>query len=375
MKNSFAELLEESFKKRKTITPGSSHEVLVLNVQDDYIFIKSRSGLQGIIAKDEFLPEEVPSKGKQMNAFFLKEVHGDYYFTVCLQPDSLTKELLELARENEIPILGQLGNESNGGYEIRLGEFSGFCPASQFDLEKKGKNLTGQRIKFVINDINEKTWKLSLSQKRISDKEKALKVEILQSELKEGSFVSCTVKSIHNFGLIVDMNGLDALVPISEASFKKNPKLDQEFSVGQKLRAKVLSLDWSANKFSLTIKDSLEDPWSKNIPFKEGDIVKAEVDSIKPFGLFIRFNENFHGLVPNKETGLAQRTPLASHFKPGDQLDVFILEVNPVKRQIAASISKVAEAKERLEYESYLNTQAVSNVSSFGLALKKSLKK
>ncbi|HMV79118.1 MAG TPA: S1 RNA-binding domain-containing protein [Leptospiraceae bacterium] len=375
MKNSFAELLEESFKKRKTITQGSSHEVLVLNVQDDYVFIKSRSGLQGIIAKDEFLPEEVPSKGKQMNAFFLKEVHGDYYFTVCLQPDSLTKELLELARENEIPILGQLGIESNGGYEIKLGEFSGFCPASQFDLEKKGKNLTGQKIKFVINDINEKTWKLSLSQKRISDKEKALKVEILQSELKEGSFVSCTVKSIHNFGLIVDMNGLDALVPISEASFKKNPKLDQEFSVGQKLRAKVLNLDWSANKFSLSLKDSLEDPWSKKIPFKEGDIVKAEVDSIKPFGLFIRFNENFHGLVPNKETGLAQRVPLANHFKPGDPLDVFILEVNPVKRQIAASIVKAAEAKERLEYESYLNTQAVSNVSSFGLALKKSLKK
>ncbi|HNI26450.1 MAG TPA: S1 RNA-binding domain-containing protein, partial [Leptospiraceae bacterium] len=300
---------------------------------------------------------------------------GDYYFTVCLQPDSLTKELLELARENEIPILGQLGIESNGGYEIKLGEFSGFCPASQFDLEKKGKNLTGQKIKFVINDINEKTWKLSLSQKRISDKEKALKVEILQSELKEGSFVSCTVKSIHNFGLIVDMNGLDALVPISEASFKKNPKLDQEFSVGQKLRAKVLNLDWSANKFSLSLKDSLEDPWSKKIPFKEGDIVKAEVDSIKPFGLFIRFNENFHGLVPNKETGLAQRVPLANHFKPGDPLDVFILEVNPVKRQIAASIVKAAEAKERLEYESYLNTQAVSNVSSFGLALKKSLKK
>ncbi|HMY65959.1 MAG TPA: S1 RNA-binding domain-containing protein [Leptospiraceae bacterium] len=375
MKNSFAELLEESFKKRKTITQGSSHEVLVLSVQDDYVFIKSRSGLQGIIAKDEFLPEEVPSKGKQMNAFFLKEVHGDYYFTVCLQPDSLTKELLELARENEIPILGQLGIESNGGYEIKLGEFSGFCPASQFDLEKKGKNLTGQKIKFVINDINEKTWKLSLSQKRISDKEKALKVEILQSELKEGSFVSCTVKSIHNFGLIVDMNGLDALVPISEASFKKNPKLDQEFSVGQKLRAKVLNLDWSANKFSLSLKDSLEDPWSKKIPFKEGDIVKAEVDSIKPFGLFIRFNENFHGLVPNKETGLAQRVPLANHFKPGDPLDVFILEVNPVKRQIAASIVKAAEAKERLEYESYLNTQAVSNVSSFGLALKKSLKK
>ncbi len=375
MKNSFAELLEESFKKRKTITQGSSHEVIVLNVQDDYVFIKSRSGLQGIIAKDEFLPEEIPVKGKLMNAFFLKEVHGDYYFTVCLQPDSLTKELLELARENEIPVLGQLGTESNGGYEIRLGEFNGFCPASQFDLEKKGKNLTGQKIKFVINDINEKTWKLSLSQKRISDKEKALKVEILQSELKEGSFVSCTVKSIHNFGLIVDMNGLDALVPISEASFKKNPKLDQEFSVGQKLRAKVLNLDWSANKFSLSLKDSLEDPWSKKIPFKEGDIVKAEVDSIKPFGLFIRFNENFHGLVPNKETGLAQRTPAATHFKSGDQIDVFILEVNPVKRQISASIAKAAEAKERLEYESYLNTQPVSNVSSFGLALKKSLKK
>ncbi|MDX1958252.1 MAG: S1 RNA-binding domain-containing protein [Leptospiraceae bacterium] len=373
----FAKLLEESFKKRKSLESGAMFLGKVSSIQDDYIFIKlTEEALTGIVAKNEFVLEEKKiSIGEELKVYFLREEHGDYYFTTCLTTDEINEETLGLALAKEIPVLGQVGNEINGGYEIKIGEFQAFCPFSQISAENKSKNLTGSQFKFIINEISSKTKKILVSQKKISDKEKVLKREILQGELKEGSHVTCTIKSIHNFGLIVDLNGLDALVPLSEATFKKNPDLNKEFKIGETHRGKVLSLDWKTNKFSVTLKDSTEDPWAKKIPFKEGDIVKVQIESIKPFGVFVKFDDHFHGLVPNKETGLSFRIPAQGHFKIGEEVDVFITEINPEKKQIAASIAKAKETKAQLEYSSYISEQSVSHSSSFGLLLKKSLKK
>jgi ribosomal protein S1 len=368
----FEKMLDESFRKRKKLEKGALFDAVVTEIRDEFIFITTKQeSLQGIISSSEFEGEEVLTPGTKLNVYFLSESHGDYYFTTALSGENLNWENLELAREKEIPVWGNLGQEINGGYEVKLGEFVGFCPFSHINT----KATRGNRLKFIINEINSKSQKIILSYKKISDKEKELKKEILKQELNEGSFVTCTVKSIHNFGLIVDMNGFDALIPRSEASFKKNFDLNKEYQIGQSLRAKVIQLNWLENKITLTMKETIDDPWTSQLPYKEGDIVTAWVDSIKPFGIMIKFDDNFHGLVPNKESGLPARTPLGSHFKQGDQLEVFITEINPVKRQISASVAKAKEAKEKLEYENYMSDQSVSNQSSFGLLLQKSLKK
>ena len=166
----------------------------------------------------------------------------------------------------------------------------------KIDSELKNQGVQGKKLKFMVNDLSMKNKKIVLSQKKISDKERDLKREILKGELKEGSYVTSKIKSIHNFGLIVDMNGIDALVPASEASFKKNIDLNKEFQIGATVRGKILSMDWKENKVSISLKDSSNDPWSTNVPFKEGDIVKATVESIKQFGVFVRLNDHFHAL-------------------------------------------------------------------------------
>ena len=353
----FASLLEESFKKRKNLETGSRHTAKIITLRDDFLFVKTHENLQGIVSMEEFQGMETPIENTEIQVFFLRENHGDYYFTTALSGEDINHDNLQLAMEREIPIWGQYASEAPGGYDVRIGEFSAFCPYSQID------------------EINSKTRMIVLSSKKLSDKEKELKKEILKDELKEGSFVTCTIKSIHTFGLIVDMNGFDALVPSSESSFKKNVDLNKEFQIGQIIRGKIIGLDWKDNKISISLKDSLDDPWSKSIPLKEGDIVTATVDIIKPFGMFVRFNDHFHGLVSNRESGLPHRIPLSSHYKQGDTIEVFITEVNPSKKQIAASISKAKEAKEKLDYQSYISDQSVSHVSSFGLLLQKNLNK
>ncbi|MBM9589843.1 S1 RNA-binding domain-containing protein [Leptospira sp. 201903075] len=373
----FERLLEESFKKRQSIEPGSRHEAKVTAVKNDYVFIRTvENKITGNISIEEWREEVSPKVGDSLVVYFLKENSGDFYFTTCLSGDNLTEEHMEMAAQYEIPVLGQMLVEANGGWDVKLGSYSAFVPFSQLDVSLKGTNIAGKRIRFVISEIGKKQNKIVLSQKKIADKERETKKQLLREELKAGMFVSCTVKSIHKFGLIVDMDGFDALVPQSEATYKKNADLTTEFRVGESLRAKILTLDWSTNKISLSVKDFLSDPWSGKLPFKESDIVSGTLESIKPFGLFVRLGDDFSGLVPNKETGVPSRTPLNTVFNPGQKLEVFVMEINPEKRQIALSISKASEAKDRMEYQEYMSKEETSgSVSSFGLALQKSLEK
>jgi ribosomal protein S1 len=373
----FDRLLEESFKKRKSIEPGSSHEGKVVSVKSDYVFIRTQgSNIVGNIAFEEWKDETPPKPGDLLTVYFLKEESGDYYFTSTLVGESITEDNLNIAMASQIPVWGQIAVEANGGYEVKIGSLHGFVPFSQLDAEHKGKELYGKKFKFIVSEINTKTDKVILSQKKISDREKEAKKRILRGELKEGMFVTCRVKSIHKFGLIVDMDGFDALVPASEASFRKNVDLEKEFQVGESIRAKIITLNWEEGKFSLSAKDFLQDPWSLKVPFRESDILTAEIESIKPFGIFVRLNESFSGLIPNKETGVPQRTPVNTVFSPGQKVEVFVIEVNPEKKQIALSITKAAEAKDRLEYQEYLKTdEDPKAVSSFGLLLKQSLDK
>lgn len=372
-KELFEKLLDESFRKKAALEPGAKVTAIVSSVKSDYIFIKTRgTGISGIVLAEEF--SEPPAAGSEFEAYFLRESSGDQYFTTCLSGDSLEKDFLSVAQSSEIPVLAHIVGENEAGVEVKLGESLGFCPFSQLDPElRKQGGLVGKYLRFLIVEVGQK-GKIVVSQKKIADKEKEAKISVLKGELKPGMFVTCKVKSVHSFGLIVEADGLTALVPASEATFKKNADLSTEFHPGQVLRGKVLKLDWEENKHSFTVKDFLKDPWAQNVPFKEGDVVSGIVESIKPFGLFVKLNEHFSGLVPNRESGVQNRVPLSQVFKPGDKVDVFVMEVNLSKRQISLSLTKAKEVQDRLDYGGYLSEET-SSTGSFGAILAKSLAK
>ncbi|WP_000664812.1 S1 RNA-binding domain-containing protein [Leptospira interrogans] len=375
-KELFEKMLDASFKKKKAMEAGTKITAIVNSAKKDFVFVTAKEGkLPGIISSEEFMESGLPNPGEELEAYFLKEDHGDVHFTTCLSGDLLNKDLLEIAKKAEIPVLGQFVSEGDSGADVKIGEFSGFCPFSQIDPELKKSGLIGKRLKFLIQDFGNRN-KLVVSQKKISDRAKEAKLGVLKQELKEGMFVTCKVKTIQNFGLIVEMDGgVTALVPISEATYKKNPELEKEFQVGQTLRARVLRIDWENQKFALTVKDFLKDPWAQTVPFKEGDIVKGTIDSLKPFGVFVKLDDHFNGLVPGRETGISNRVPLSQNFKPGEVVDVFVMEVNPEKKQISLSIQKAKEIQERMDYSSYLSVDTSGSTSSFGAILQNSLNK
>lgn len=219
-KELFEKLLDESFRKKGALEPGAKVTAIVSSAKSDYIFIKAKgTGISGIVLAEEF--PEAPKPGQEFEAYFLRESSGDQYFTTCLLGDSLEKDLISVAQASEIPVLAHIVGENESGVEVKLGEVTGFCPFSQLDsdLRKQG-NVAGKYVRFLIVEVGAK-GKVVVSQKKIADKEKEAKISVLKGELKPGMFVTCRVKSVHTFGLIVEADGLTALVPASEATFKK----------------------------------------------------------------------------------------------------------------------------------------------------------
>lgn len=372
----FAKLLEENLKKRKIIEPGSLHRAKISRKAKDFVFIQTiAERIRGVISAEEFQEDgDQYPEGAELDVYFLEEESGDYLFTHILQGSDITPSRLELSKSYNLPILGQVLSLSQGGYDIKIGDQIGFCSLSQFESKYKGEDLQGKRFKFVVIDMDRK--KIQLSQRKIADQERDARVDVLKSEWKVGSFVTASISSIQNSGLQVQLEGMNAFVPASEATFSRNASLEKEFRLGQTLKAKIIELDWSNQRIILSAKDFLKDPWSLNLPFKEGDILDATVESVKAFGIFVKLTDEFHALVPNRESGTGPKSNLSSEFPAGKMVKVFILEINPVKRQISASIKRAKDTEERMEYQKYLvPEEEVSTTSSFGLLLKKSLEK
>lgn len=370
----FAKLLEENLKKRKTIELGSQHRAKVTRKDKDFIFIQTLGeNIRGVVSSEEFAENPV-EVGQELDVYFLGEESGDHLFTHCLQGGDVTAERMELSRNYDLPLLGQVVAGVPGGYDVKIGEFLGFCPHSQFEPRFKGEDLVGKRFRFVVLEMDRK--KVQLSQRKIADQEKEARIDVLRSEWKVGSFVTVSVQSIQKSGLQVQLEGLNGFIPASEASYNRNAKLDTEFRLGQTLKAKIIELDWSQNRIILSAKDFLKDPWSSRLPFREGEILEGTVESVKTFGIFVKLSDAFQGLVPNRESGLPQKTNLTQEFPPGKIVKVFVLEINPEKRQIALSIRRAKDTEDRMEFQKYLSTEEeTQSTSSFGLLLKKSLEK
>ncbi|PKA04602.1 30S ribosomal protein S1, partial [Leptospira ellisii] len=175
-KELFEKMLDASFKKKRAMEAGTRVAAVVNAAKKDFVFVTAKeANLQGIISSEEFADSPLPNPGDEIEAYFLREDHGDVHFTTCLSPDVLNKDLLEIAKRAEIPVLGQFISEGESGAEVKMGEFPAFCPFSQIDPEFKKSGLVGKRVKFLIQDIGTR-GKLVVSQKRISDRAKEAKL-------------------------------------------------------------------------------------------------------------------------------------------------------------------------------------------------------
>ncbi|AJS58018.1 30S ribosomal protein S1 [Paenibacillus sp. IHBB 10380] len=253
---------------------------------------------------------------------------------------------LEKYFENQEIIEVIVSDVVKGGLVADVGA-RGFIPASMVERHfvEDFSEYKGRTLRVKVKELDRENNKVILSQKDVLDAEfEANKLEIM-ANLKEGQELEGTVQRLTQFGAFVDVGGVDGLVHVSEMAWSHVDKPSDVVSEGDKVKVKVLKIDPEKGKISLSIKAAQPGPWeSASGQFNIGDVVTGEVKRLVAFGAFVELAPGVEGLVHISQISHKHIATPQEVLKEGQQVQVKILDMNPVERRVSLSIKETEEA-------------------------------
>lgn len=392
MTESGNESFEELFKAEKTkkirhLTPGQKIKATIVGINDETTFLDVGGKSEGVLQSSEIKDDEGHFSyqvGDQLDVFFLQSKASEQLFTTSIGSGSSNAHLEEAYR-SAIPVEGFVKAEIKGGFEITLaGNVRGFCPFSQMGLrrvEDAAKEYLETHMKFQITRFEEGGRNIVLSARAIQEAEREELREKLKETLEEGQTIEGVISSIRDFGAFVDIGGVDGLIPISEIGWSRVEKVDEYFTIGQKVQAVVKKLDWDKDRISLSYKETQADPWAEVVTlFPEGSTHMGTVARLAQFGAFVTLSPGIDGLVHISKLGGGRRINHPREvLEEGQNIDVTIDSIDLGEKRIslipADYISPEAEQeKERSEYKSFVTKekkkQSSDGMGSLGALLK-----
>ena len=358
----FAKSMEESLK---TIRRGTEIEGEVIHIDEDEVILNIGYKADGIIKKNDFTwkSAEVLSELVQLGDKIwcivtdLNEGSGNVKLSKIKYDNRLVQKQLSDAYDNKTILEGTIKDISGNGLIVDIGFTDIYMPASQYHVRyvKDLNTLIGEKVKGIIIDYNPKRRRAILSQKILLEKDMKERREHVK-EMKEKRFeelniddvVKGVVKTITNFGIFVDLEGIDGFVHRSDLTWEKINEPKDIVEKGQEIEAKVIAKNEEDKKIKLSVKALLDRPWddfvAKN---KVDDLVEVTITNILDFGAFAQVIPGVEGLIHVSEISYSRVESVASVLKTGDVLTVKIIGINSEKEKISLSKKATEEAPAR----------------------------
>ena len=345
---SFAELFQESESKPiRRLKPGQKITATIAGISGESIFLDTGGKSEGILDASE-LPndndENPAALGDKLEVYFLKAKNGAQLFTISIGSGKNAEHLEEACRSG-IPVEGLVKEEIKGGFEITLGgSIRAFCPYSQMGLrrvEDAAAEYIEKRMNFLITRFEENGRNIVVSARAILEEEREKLRDALKETLEEGQTISGVITSIREFGAFVDIGGVDGLVPISEIGWSRVENINDYYAVDQKVSVVVKKLDWDNNRISLSIKETLEDPWEQTVAkLSDGDIITGTVVRLAQFGAFVTLEPGVDGLLHISKLGKGRRINHPREvLEEGQEIEVKVESIDIVEKRISLAPS------------------------------------
>ena len=380
----FAKIMEESTAEIKLdFKAGDQIEGVVTMIGENSVFVNINGKSEGIIPKVEFIKDDELKiqEGDKVTAYFVSDEGGELALTMRMSGDALHNSLEE-AFANEVPVEGKVVEERKGGFTVNLAGIDAFCPYSQIDRGAGDASAyVGNTYTFVITRMTQ--FDVVVSRRPILEKEAAERREELVDTLNEGDVIEGRVRKIESFGVFVDLGAIDGLIPMGELSWSRDFDVNSLVKVGDQVTVTVRRLDWERNRIVLSLREAGENPWDELDGFSTGEAYKGKVTRVESYGAFVELKPGLEGLVHISKLGKGKRLAHASEVaKEGDELEVFILEMNSETRRISLSLEDEAHEFEGHEHSGvptgHSNAVTVGNVitgkidgiKNFGLFVK-----
>jgi small subunit ribosomal protein S1 len=252
--------------------------------------------------------------------------------------------MLEEAAAARIPVEGKVVGHNQGGLEIRLGGRRAFCPRSQVDRDfsEDLESHVGNTYRFIVTRYDPTGRKLVVSRRMVQEQE----AKVLAAETREllavGAVVDGTVRKVMEFGVFVDLGGIDGLVHVSEISWSRVEHPKEVVKNGQAVRVKILKIDTERDRISLSMKQAEAGPWEGVAErFKAGETYKGKVTRLADFGAFIELAPGLEGLVHISELDWKRRINHPREVvKEGEEVEVSVLEINVGRQRMSLSVKQ-----------------------------------
>lgn len=373
--NEMEQLYAETFHHMEE---GSIMTGRVVCVKDDGVIVDIGYKSEGFIPIDEFSQEELSEiKPENTLEVYVINIHNSEGMVV-LSKKRASKikawEMIESAYESEKPIQGCVSGKTKGGMSVDFLGINAFLPSSQIDIRpiREVDSLIGKTMNFRVLKFDNKHSNIIVSRRALLEEErKHLKTETL-TKLKEGSRIEGIVKNITDYGVFVDLGGIDGLLHISDISWGRITHPSEFFAIGDAVEVVILKYDPESERVTLGYKQKRPDPWlSVDEKYPVGERVKGKVTNITDYGAFIEIEEGIEGLVHVSEIDWSSRPKHPSKYLTiGETAETVVLRVDKDERRISLSYKQLKPSPWETVSQRYSSGQRVSgkirSVTEFG---------
>lgn len=356
----FSKLLEKD--EIKIPQAGESVKGIVVSASKSEVKLDIDGVLMGIVRGPELF-NEVPEysdlkPGDEVEATVIEEENenGELELSFRLVGQEKALNSLRDAYKNKEVIQVRIVDANKGGLLSRYRQIDGFLPVSQLAPEnyprvsggdksrilEKLKSFVGQDFDVMVITLDEEEGKIIFSEKDVWNK----KQQPALDKYKVGAQVEGKITAITNFGVFVTFDkSIEGLIHISELAWQRIDSPNELYKVGEKIKAEIINIDGA--KVFLSAKKLLKDPWSEaSAKYKVGQVVPGIILKVNPFGLFVKLDEEIHGLAHISQLDLGPKEKINDLFSADEVKDFEIVSISPAEHRLGLKLSnKKAKAK------------------------------
>ena len=311
----FQTLLDLDFKDRK-LKENEIIKAIVTEITKNFIVVDCKAKMEGMIPIEEFKNDDELDKlkvGSQIDVYLerIESFKGE----IVISRDKARKmkawKRMEKVFETQEEMTGYITGKVKGGFIATVEGLPCFMPSSQIDVRplKKIDHLMNTPVKVIATRIDKNRGNVCVSRRAVLEKSKNAEILEALKNIKEGDIVEdAIVKATTDWGIFLDINGIDALLHVSDLSHGRVKKPADLVTIGQKLKVKIIKIEEKTNRVSASIKALTEDPF-ENIEkdYKVGEIYDGIITKIMDYGCFVKIADGVEGLIHNSELDWTNR--------------------------------------------------------------------
>lgn len=374
---SFAELFEQE-DNNTVITVGEVALGTVVGLSSDAVLIDVGDKAESYVALSEFRHEDPDREIKIGDQFevFIEKRKDEGGLLLSREKAIAIKvwEQIATIQEEDGTIEGRIDNRVKGGMSVDIG-VPAFLPYSQIDLRpvKDLDGLIGQTFEFKILKFNRKRNNVVISRRAILENQRTALREQMRTSLEEGQTIRGAITNITDYGLFIDLGGMDGLCHITDLSWGRVSHPSKLYTVGEEIEVKILKYDKNSDRVSLGVKQLKTDPWER-VPeqYAPGSRVTGKVVSITDYGVFVELEEGVEGLVHISEMSWSKKPRHPSKIVGvGEEIEVQVLKVEAETKRISLGMKQLQPNPWDVVEESYpvgsVIEGKIKNITDFGI--------